>query len=90
MKVMLLGGLIMISSAAGPMSCLADGMFWVVGNRATNSCDIVSRNPVIDGDIWFGDGPYKSLADARLSRKTIKACPQTPEPAASAPADQSD
>jgi hypothetical protein len=48
----------------------------VVGNRATNSCDIVGSNPVIVGDIWFGDGPYKSLDDAKLARSTISACPK--------------
>ena len=57
-------------------ACFADGLFWVVGNRATNKCDIVSSNPVINGDIWFGDGPYKSLADAKLARSTIGACPK--------------
>lgn len=60
--------------ASGTMS-LADGMFWVVGNRATGKCNIVTSNPVIIGDIWFGDGPYKSKADAKLARSTISACP---------------
>jgi hypothetical protein len=41
----------------------AEGPYWVVGNRATNKCDIVTSNPVVMGDIWFQDGPYKSLAD---------------------------
>ncbi|BAM92298.1 conserved exported hypothetical protein [Bradyrhizobium oligotrophicum S58] len=53
----------------------AEGLFWVVGNRATNRCEIVTSNPVIIGDIWFADGPYKSLADAKLARSTINACP---------------
>ena len=53
----------------------ADGLFWVVGNRATNRCEIVTSNPVIIGHIWFADGPYKSLADAKLARSTINACP---------------
>ncbi|KJC49961.1 hypothetical protein UB31_14920 [Bradyrhizobium sp. LTSP849] len=60
--------------ASGTMS-LADGMFWVVGNRATGKCNIVTSNPVIDGNIWFGDGPYKSKDDAKLARSTIRACP---------------
>ena len=34
--------------------------YWVVGNRKTGRCDIVRSNPVIDGDIFFGDGPYGS------------------------------
>ena len=58
--------------------CFADGLYWVVGNRATGKCDIVTSNPVIYtyGTPWFGDGPYKSLADARLARSTIRACPE--------------
>lgn len=55
---------------------LADGMFWVVGNLATGKCEIVTSNPVITGDIWFGDGPYTSRADAKLARSTIGACPK--------------
>ena len=27
------------------------------------------------GDVWFGDGPYKSRADAKLARSTIRVCP---------------
>jgi len=57
----------------------ANGLYWVVGNRATNRCDIVTSNPVIymygGGDFWFGDGPYKSVADAKLARSTIGVCP---------------
>ena len=49
----------------------------MVGNRATGTCNIVTSNPVIIGDIWFGDGPYKSRADAKLARSTIRACPPT-------------
>ncbi|MDX3971727.1 MAG: hypothetical protein QHD01_34720 [Bradyrhizobium sp.] len=65
--------------ASGAVS-FADGLFWVVGNRATGKCNIVTSNPVIIGDIWFGDGPYKSMADAKLARSTIRACPAvTPE-----------
>ncbi|WP_456617502.1 MULTISPECIES: hypothetical protein [unclassified Bradyrhizobium] len=60
--------------ASGTAS-LADGLFWVVGNRATGKCDIVTSNPVIIGNIWFGDGPYTSMADAKLARSTIRACP---------------
>jgi hypothetical protein len=54
----------------------AEGLYWVVGNRATNKCEIVTSNPVVVGDIWFQDGPYKSLADAKLARSTIGACPE--------------
>jgi hypothetical protein len=70
-RIILAGALLLASGTAG----LADGLFWVVGNRATGKCDIVTSNPVIIGDIWFGDGPYKSKADAKLARSTIGACP---------------
>lgn len=58
----------------------ADGQFWVVGNNAVNRCQIVTSNPVVAGDIWFEDGPYKSKDDAKLARSTINACPKTPDP----------
>ncbi|MEK9279663.1 MULTISPECIES: hypothetical protein [unclassified Bradyrhizobium] len=70
-RFILAGALLLASGMAG----LADGLFWVVGNRATGKCDIVTSNPVIAGDIWFGDGPYTSKADAKLARSTIRACP---------------
>ena len=77
MKRLIFAGVLLLAS--GTVS-LADGMFWVVGNRATGKCNIVTSNPVIDGDIWFGDGPYTSKADAKLARSTIRACPApTPE-----------
>jgi len=61
---------------AGGSVCFADGLYWVVGNSATNKCEIVTSNPVVTGAIWFQDGPYKSLADAKLARSTISACPE--------------
>jgi hypothetical protein len=73
MKRLMLAGCLVF--AAGAVSA-ADGQFWVVGNRASNKCEIVTKNPVIDGDIWFGDGPYKSKDDAKLARSTINACPK--------------
>jgi hypothetical protein len=57
--------------------CLAEGPFWVVGNHATETCDIVTSNPVIDDDIWFGDGPYQSRAEAKLARSSLSACPKS-------------
>ena len=60
--------------ASGTIS-LANGLFWVVSRRATGKCNIVTSNPVINGDVWFGDGPYKSKDDAKLARSTIRACP---------------
>jgi hypothetical protein len=35
---------------------------------------IVTRNPVVIGDIWLEDGSYGSLNDAKLARSTIGAC----------------
>jgi hypothetical protein len=57
-------------------AALAEDLYWVVGNRATAKCEIVTSNPVVIGDIWFADGPYKSRADAKLARSTIGACPK--------------
>jgi hypothetical protein len=73
MKSLILAGL--MTAAIGTVG-FADGLYWVVGNRATNKCEIVTSNPVVIGDIWFEDGPYKSLADAKLARSTIGACPE--------------
>ena len=73
MKSLILAGL--MTAAIGTAS-FADGLYWVVGNRATNKCEIVTSNPIVTGDIWFEDGPYKSLADAKLARSTIGACPE--------------
>ena len=73
MKSLLLAGAMIV--ATGAIS-FADGLFWVVGNHATNRCDIVTSNPIIVGDIFFGDGPYKSLDDAKLARSTIGVCPE--------------
>ncbi len=65
---------------AGATSCLADGQFWVVGDTATNNCEIVTSNPVLDGFTAFGSGPYKSLDDAKLARSTIGACRKSDPP----------
>jgi hypothetical protein len=73
MKSLILAGA--MTFAVGTV-CFADGLYWVVGNRATNGCEIVTSNPVVIGDIWFEDGPYKSLADAKLARSTIRVCPK--------------
>ena len=73
MKRSIIAGVVLLASGTAG---LADGLFWVVGNHATGRCDIVTSNPVIAGDLWFEDGPYKSMADAKLARSTISACPK--------------
>jgi len=59
-------------------ACMAEmpAGYWVVGNAAIHTCEIVTRNPVIDYAVGsFGTGPYQSRADADLARATIGACP---------------
>jgi hypothetical protein len=73
MKTLILAGA--MTMAIGTVG-FADGLYWVVGNRATNKCEIVTSNPVVIGDIWFEDGPYRSLAAAKLARSTIRVCPE--------------
>jgi hypothetical protein len=73
-RLMLAGSLLMAAMAVG----FADDLccHWVVGNHATGRCDIVSTNPVVGGEVWFGDRPYKSLEDAKLARSTVPGCPK--------------
>lgn len=81
-RLILAGALVFVNSVS-----YADGRYWVVGNRTTGKCDIVTSNPVIGGGAAydngagysFGDGPYKSKDDAKLARSTINTCPP-PEP----------
>jgi len=86
MKSLLLAG---VMTVAFGTACFAGPLYWVVGNRATSKCDIVTLNPVIFGygayddgshNIWFGDGPYRSLDDAKLARSTIGVCPKDNPP----------
>ena len=85
MKRLILACALIFASSAG----YADGRSWVVGNRATGKCEIVTSNPVIGGGsaydngagFSFGDGPYKSKDDARLARSTIRACPKVEDSA---------
>jgi hypothetical protein len=70
-RLILAGAMVVAIGTAG----FADGLYWVVGNHATNKCEIVTSNPIVIGDIWFEDGPYKSLDDAKLARSTISVCP---------------
>ena len=63
-RLMLTAGQIQLSGSAIRAK---ESLFWVVGNSAANRCAIVTSNPVVTGDIWFADGPYKSIADAKLA-----------------------
>jgi hypothetical protein len=77
MKSLLLAAALTVATGT---ASFADALYWVVGNRATGKCDIVSQNPVIyadgGGNFWFEDGPYRSVADAKLARSTISVCPE--------------
>ncbi len=86
MKSLLLAGAILI--AAG--NIVSAQSYWVTGNRASGKCEIVTSNPVIDGQVGgnttFGDGPYRSKDDAKLARSTIRECPVEPPDQDEAPA----
>ena len=90
MKSLLLAGAIIVAAGA---TAFADGAYWVIGNRATSKCDIVTSNPVIDGpvggNIYFGTGPYRSRDDAKLARSTISVCPRDEPPAEAADEEKS-
>jgi hypothetical protein len=85
MKRMILTGALILASSVS----YADGGYWVVGNRATGKCDIVTSNPVIGGrsaydnggGYSFGSGPYKSQGDAKIARSNIGVCPKVEDPA---------
>jgi heme A synthase len=76
LKSSMLAGLVTGATVTTCMAQVASG-YWVVGNAAIHTCEIVTSNPVIDyvpGS--FGTGPYQSRADANLARATIGACPK--------------
>jgi len=89
MKSLLLAGAIVVATGT---RAFAQGGSWVVGNRATSKCEIVTSNPVINaqvgGNIWFGSGPYQSLDDAKLACSSIRGCPAVEEPPAKTPDDE--
>ena len=76
MKALILAGAMTLAIGTVSFADGLYGLYWVVGNRATNKCEIVTSNPIVIDDIWFEDGPYKSLEDAKLARSTIGACPE--------------
>ena len=72
----LLAGLVIGAAATECIAQMATG-YWVVGNAAIHTCEIVTSNPVIDYSPGsFGTGPYQSRADANLARSTIGVCPK--------------
>lgn len=75
-RPLVLAGAVMLVSVT---TAFSGGLYWVVGNLVTNSCDIVSRDPVVspEGPLWFGNGPYKTYDDARQARQGISACPRS-------------
>jgi hypothetical protein len=85
MRPLVLAGAMIVATGT---CAFAQGGYWVVGNRATAKCEIVTSNPVVDqfgGNIWFETGPYRSLDDAKLARSTIGQCPAVEEPPAETP-----
>lgn len=82
MKSVLLMAMASLVSTASSARWPEYAGFWVIGNRATSMCEIVTANPVLpDSIFWFQSGPYRSLDDARLAQSTIGACPK-PGPSA--------
>ena len=80
-KSLLLAALLCAGGAACHARWKEYAGFWVIGNRATNVCEIVTANPVLpDTVFWFQSGPYKSLDDANLARSTISVCPRQAPP----------
>jgi hypothetical protein len=87
MKSSILKSLLLASAftCAATMACVAQTYsgtptysgYWVVGNGADHTCQIVTSNPVINYTPGsFGSGPYQSRDDARLARSTIGVCPK--------------
>jgi hypothetical protein len=75
-KSLLLAGVLTCTAVPACIAQMVSG-YWVVGNGAAHSCEIVTNNPVIDyypGS--FGSGPYQSRDDANLARSTIGVCPK--------------
>ena len=86
MKSLLLAGIMSVAFATAGYA-----QYWVAGDRSTGKCDIVTSQPVTYGlpaydgsaseyKTSFTSGPYQSLADAKLARSGISACPR-PDPA---------
>jgi hypothetical protein len=75
-KSLLLAGALTSAATTACVAQMVSG-YWVVGNGAIHSCEIVTSNPVIEYSPGsFGSGPYQSRDDARLARSTISVCPK--------------
>jgi heme A synthase len=75
-KSLLLAGAMTCAAATACVAQMYSG-YWVVGNGATHTCEIVTSNPIIDYSVnSFGTGPYQSRDDAKLARSTISVCPK--------------
>jgi hypothetical protein len=75
-RSLLLAGALTCAATTACVAQMVSG-YWVVGNGAIHTCEIVTSNPVIDYNVSsFGTGPYQSLDDARLARSTIGVCPK--------------
>jgi hypothetical protein len=76
LRSLLLAGALTCAATTACVAQMVSG-YWVVGNGAIHTCEIVTSNPVIDYSVnSFGTGPYRSLDDARLARSTIGVCPK--------------
>jgi hypothetical protein len=75
-KSLLLAGALTCAATTACVAQMVSG-YWVVGNGAIHTCEIVTSNPVIDYNVnSFGTGPYQSRDGARLARSTISVCPK--------------
>jgi hypothetical protein len=72
MKSLLLAGAMIVATGT---CAFAQGGYWVVGDRATGKCEIVTSNPVINaqvgGQYLVRNRTVQSLDDAKLARSTI-------------------
>ena len=75
-RSLLLAGALTCAAATASVAQTYSG-YWVVGNGAAHTCEIVTSNPIIDYSVnSFGTGPYQSRDDAKLARSTISVCPK--------------
>ena len=89
MKSLLLAGAMIVATGT---CAFAQGGYWVVGDRATSKCEIVTSNPVINaqvgGNIWFGTGPYNRSTTPSWPVRPSRRCPAVEEPPAETPDDE--